>query len=244
MVSVSVSENSETVLTILSAIEENKRIDETFVMAAKNLGINLAFDKYVSLVQSYSSESNETIISIEENQSKMVSCDSDDLLNLSDEKEEIHDIKSQINSEMLLNEEQDANVKHIKVTPSKKHKSALVCDVCKVRKGFQTRQAHQRHMIKNHNTHISCDQCSEEFTEVDAYKGHIFKVHGQAKMCPCPHCGIVVQKRCLRKHIFSKHTIMELKNCPNCEYTNKNVKEVEIHYKSQKSAYKYITNKL
>ena len=100
-------------LTILSAIEEKKRIDETFVMAAKNLGINLAFDKYVSLVQRYSSESNKTIIYIEENQSKMVSCDSDDLLNLSDEKEEIHDIKSQINSEMLLNEEQDANVKHI-----------------------------------------------------------------------------------------------------------------------------------
>ena len=82
MVSVSVSENSETVLTILSAIEEKRRI-----------------------------------ICIEENQTKMVSCNSEDLLNLADEKGETHDIKIQINSEMLVKEERDAAVKHIKVTP-------------------------------------------------------------------------------------------------------------------------------
>ena len=124
MVSVSVSENSETVLAILSAFQEKKRIDKKCVTAAKNLGINLASDKDVLLTQSYCSESDKRIICIDKNQTKTASCNSEDLLNLSDEKGETHDIKSQINSEMLVKEE---HIKHIKVTPEKKHKSALVC---------------------------------------------------------------------------------------------------------------------
>ena len=90
---------------------------------------------------------------------KMVSCNSEDLLNFSDEKGEIHDSKSQIDKENIVKDEQEA---------------------------FQTRQAHQRHMIKIHKAHTNCDQCDEDFTEIDAYEGYIFKEHGQAKMCPCP----------------------------------------------------------
>ena len=135
-----------------------------------------------------------------------------------------------LQSEMLVNEEQEAAVKDSKVTPEKKHKSDLVCDVCKVRTSFQTRHAHQRHMIKIHKAHITCDQCGEDFTEFDAYERHISKVHGREKLCPCPQCGLFVQERSLQRHIFSKHTIVELKNCPKCAYGHKNVKEVERHY--------------
>ena len=92
IVSVSVPENSETVLAILSAITENKRIDEKFVTAANDLGITLASDKYV-MDQSYSRGSDKTNICIEENQPKSVPYTSADLLNVSYEKDEIHDIE-------------------------------------------------------------------------------------------------------------------------------------------------------
>jgi len=238
IVSVSVSEHSETVLAILSAITEKKSIDDKIVTAANELGINLASDKNV-MDQSYSRKGDITNICIVENQTKLVSYTSEDLLNVSDEKDEIHDneiknsidTKSQIESEMLVKEEQDSAVKHIRVTPEKIRKSSLVCDVCKVKTGFQTRQAHQNHMLKLHKAQITCDQCNEEFTEFDAYKAHMYKVHGRGKMCSCPQCGIFVNKGSLQKHIFSKHTIMELQNCSNCEYVNKSVKEVERHFK-------------
>jgi len=140
-----------------------------------------------------------------------------------------------------------------KTTKAKELNFILFCDVCKAKTGFKSRSAHQRHMLKAHKSVIKCDACSEPFSNYATFQvhmkthliecsecdksfnskkklqHHIIYIHEQSEKLPCPHCGIFVKN--MQIHINYKHIEKDLKICPVCDYTNKDMKQIDRHYR-------------
>ena len=61
------------------------------------------------------------------------------------------------------------------------------------------------HMYYNHSTSdpILCTQCDQLFPTQQKLNGHMRNIHIKT---PCPHCGVLVTKKTLHRHILQKHT--------------------------------------
>ena len=86
-----------------------------------------------------------------------------------------------------------------KVFPSKV-KIKGVCHLC----GSNSNDI-KWHMYYNHSTSdpILCTQCDQLFPTQQKLNGHMRNIHIKT---PCPHCGILVTKKTLHRHILQKHT--------------------------------------
>jgi hypothetical protein len=243
---VSVQESVETILTILSAIKgEDEILEEVSIIAAHNLGIVLDL-KNSELNLSDSKESGEIDgddisehqVDIYENPGVKVLNNTIEIFDSGDQH------TTTIDKPIVMHEEGLKSENDIEAD--------ILCIVCKSGRSFQTKKAHQRHMLKFHVESIVCDKCDEKFTKYDSYQehqqihfvechkcnktfntskklqNHINFVH-ETERFPCPQCGTLVKN--IQMHIKFQHSETDIKTCPVCDYRNTDMKQIDRHYR-------------
>ena len=64
---------------------------------------------------------------------------------------------------------------------------------------------------------MKCPKCEEEFAD---YYGTIRHYELRHDETPCPQCGELVNRKCLKRHISFKHTAIEDRNL-KCQFCPK-----------------------
>ena len=156
MISVSVHENAETILAILSAIKgERKSISETDIKTAFDLGIYLDSEKSRLNKTDHVEIFKAIIDSVHEEQDYLLETQ---IIGDKPSKEKGEIIDDEVATDKPIKTEKSDKIievmtkvseKERRLTKAKKHDFILSCVVCKAKTGFRSRSAHHRQLIKS-----------------------------------------------------------------------------------------------
>jgi len=241
MVIITVPETSDTILAIITALKCGQKVTD------KNV-LNAAHDIFIPLDDDKSDVLNDEVAF----DPSMIDNVTEDIIETGKTEIKVDtENETSIANPNTPSTRKKIDIKRKKGRPKKDRKLALFCDQCKFNKGFRTKNAQQKHMLKFHQltvhcescnqsysnyenfqehikTHvIECSNCNKKFSSFRKLKIHINNVHGEKS--PCPHCGIFVKN--VNIHIYNKHADRELKACPVCDYTTTSTSIVNRHYR-------------